>query len=858
MMVRQLIPSRCLRHAIGLLVWVVVLFGSTLDHGFHYDDAHSILDNPRLQDWRQIPSFFVDPGAFSIMPQARMYRPMLLSSYAVTYALGGGAVAFHLVNLALHAIVVLLFWRLARHLGSGESVALALAAIYAAHPLVSEPVNYISSRSSSLSTMFTLAAVLCVAGSPSRWQALRLAGWTAAAVLTKATGLMVLPISILYLLLTRQAHRWRLVVGSGLVVLAYVVGTRAIIGKALGEPVRGLISQLSTQSKAIGYYLQTLIMPTGLSVEPQFSVSSSFLEIPVLMTVVLTGSLLAVIWAERGQRRLVSFGSAWFLLALAPTLVVPLHVLVNDHRLYAALPGALLGLGAVASRLRVHRQVVVVGLAGLFAILTFQRNADWSSPALIWEKAIARGPRMPRSHINLGKVHLEAGDFEQAIRATQSGLRLDPGLARGHYNVATAYLHLGRYEQSIAGFERALEIDPAMAEAWNNLGNVYKELGRSNEAVESYHRALDLTPQGPVYHNLGSAYLAAAAHDSAALYFEQALRRTPDKRETHIGMARALRRAGRLLESQRSLTVALKRWPMDGEFLALLAHTQAALGRDEVALTTFGRTTRSQADIRLQLGKAALGRGDWQHATSHFEAGLVVAPEDGPLHNALGEARWLSGDQTRALELFRRAARLEPDLSDAYRNIGLVNLRHGRHVEALAALERALHLESEAGDSFGQGRTWELIARAQEGQKDWPAAIAAYTRAIEREPTRAILYHNLGVLTERVGSQPQAERLYREALARDPSLHESRHSLGHLLLVAGHVAEAVKQIETLLAAQPAHAEAHINLATARVELGDTVAAISAYERYLQLHLAEDATRQRVQTEIRRLRRAGPE
>ena len=59
------------------------------DNGFHYDDTHSIVENPDLRRLANIPSFFIDPSTFSREENMAMYRPLLQSSFALNYALGG-------------------------------------------------------------------------------------------------------------------------------------------------------------------------------------------------------------------------------------------------------------------------------------------------------------------------------------------------------------------------------------------------------------------------------------------------------------------------------------------------------------------------------------------------------------------------------------------------------------------------------------------------------------------------------------------------------------------------------------------------------------------------------------------------
>ncbi|MBT4097191.1 MAG: tetratricopeptide repeat protein [Gemmatimonadetes bacterium] len=756
--------------AAGLFVGTAALFAPTLDHGFVYDDSHSIVDNVRLRDWQQIPTYFVDPAAFSVMPQAQMYRPILLTTYAVNFALDGPS-GFHLVNVLLHAGAAVLLWYLLGSLGFSRSVALGSAVLFAVHPLTTEPVNYISSRSSSLSALWLLTAAIAIAGPRRSFQALRMAVWTLMGVLTKATGVVIAPLVVWYLVTAGQLRRWRLILGPVVVSLLYLSYTRSIVAKAMFDPVRDYAAAWSTQLKTLPFYLHTMSMPTRLSIEPQFGVSSGPFSIVVAASMFLVVSACAMVWLMRHQDWRFSFGAGWFFLALVPTLLVPLNILVNEHRLYAALPGAIICLAVLLTHLPRARSWLVLATV-LLALLSTQRNQAWSSPNTIWKDAIARGPLMPRPHVNLGKVLLEQGQYEEAIEATMAGLNLNPGLARGHYNIATASLHLRRLEQAIASFERALEIDPQMMEAWNNLGNTYKELGRYQEAVEAYRHALTVRPSRSIYHNLGSTFLAASLYDSAAIYFDKALRLQKQTesagggRETYIGLARSLRRGQRLPESVRALTEALQDYPLDVGLLELLAQTQAALGYHDQALATYGRTDKPLPEIHLRLGQVALQRADSKLAERHFERGLLAKPDDARLHNALGEVRLLQGDRDLALAAFRRAARLEPTLSVAFRNIGLVYLHHKRHVEALAALERARQHETEGGEA----KTWELLAHVHEGLDDIPMAIHAYERALERAPERAILYYNLGVLHNRSGATRQGQRLLRQALDRDPTL----------------------------------------------------------------------------------------
>jgi hypothetical protein len=65
-----------------LLVLALVFFAHapSLNSGFHYDDQHSLLDNPHIRDLGNLPRFFIDPTAFPAHPEFAMHRPLVFGA----------------------------------------------------------------------------------------------------------------------------------------------------------------------------------------------------------------------------------------------------------------------------------------------------------------------------------------------------------------------------------------------------------------------------------------------------------------------------------------------------------------------------------------------------------------------------------------------------------------------------------------------------------------------------------------------------------------------------------------------------------------------------------------------------------
>jgi len=838
---------------VGLVLWVFILYANSLGNSFHYDDTHSLVDNPSVRTLGNVARFFVDPGTFSAMPDARMYRPLVLVTYAVNHALGGyEPFGYHLFNVLLHAINACLVWSLARRVLGKHPTALAAALLFATHPVVSEPVNYVSSRSTLLAALFVLTAMVVLvdgARRPSWRHHAALTGLTFAALMGKSVGVVLLPAAALWMWVLGPGgtRSWLLLLGPAAAVSAYMVSTRAIVGKALLEPVRTHVIQLATQLKAIPFYAYTNLMPAHLSVEPQFFEASQLLApVPVLSLALVTCMAAAVIVLRRTCPA-AAFGAGWFAVTLAPSSIVPLNVLVNEHRLYLPLVGGTLLAGALLGAAGARRRALAPALLMVWAVLVWQRNSDWASEETIWLDAAHKGPAMPRVHVNLGKGYLESGRYDEAIAASRRGLALDPDLALAHYNIGTAYLNQEHYEEAIASFEAALELQPAMMEALNNLGNAYQHQKRYDRSIEIFRLALAQSDWSQLHHNMGAAFLAAGQADSSAAHFQQAHDAEPEDRETLTGLARALIQAERLQHAQSLLNRALSQSPGDPDLLRLLALAQVGLGHDGEALATYRSAGLPPAEAHLHIGESARQRHDWSRARQNFELGLAAAPEDARLLDGLGTVLVAEGDWLAAIELFRRAATQDAKLASAFRNIGLVNLHHRRLLEALAALERARDLDP------ADGKMWELLARALEMSGRRTEAMGAYRRAIAEQPERAVLYHNLGQLHQESGQMRQAEVLYRQAIERNPAELQSLSNLGYLLLEQERWEEGATMLEGLLQKAPGQVEAHINVASAYLNLGESKKAAAAYDRFLELYDTEDDTRRKVQRQLQLLR-----
>ncbi len=539
---------------IALSALAAVLYFQALNDPFHYDDHHSVQYNPHIRSLANVPSFFVDPGTFSSHPSGFMYRPVLLTTYALNYSVSGQQVlGFRIINLFLHVIASFAVCLIARRLFASLTIAVGAGFVFLCHPMHSELIHYISSRSGLLAaTCFLVGFATLIGNARSRPHAAITTTAYVLGLLAKSIAI-TLPFVVALLDFCRYGVRqaasgmwryWYLWLAAGL-YLALISANRFLGSSLEGRP-RSFVTQAWTQLKGFVYYLKLTMVPVDGSIEHQFSVAKSPFSPEVLLAFAFLVSISIV--TVLACRRVLFFCWAWFIATLAPASVMPLNILVSERRMYLASAGLLLGACwlwqrwatriAPASR-RVHAMGIAV--VAVFCLLNLQRNQVWADDVSLWEDAVAKAPAMHRARMNLGLAYDRAGRMEEALRELNQGLRLKPDNAEAWNAVGNLYKSQGDMTGAEDAYRKALKHSSSFPGVYYNLGNLRQRSGDLTEAVSFFERALELDPHFVLArNNLGQAFEASQRYDEAAKQYEQAVRDSlywKDERDPELGGA---------------------------------------------------------------------------------------------------------------------------------------------------------------------------------------------------------------------------------------------------------------------------------------------------------------------------------
>lgn len=697
-----------------LLAAVVATSAGGLTAPFLFDDEYSIRDNPFLHtlSWGTL---------FRAMPQsAAAGRPVVTLTLALNRWLGGFDVrGFHAFNIALHAASAVVLWAwaqrtlcrppLADRFGAAAPwLALAIALVWAVHPLQSEAVVYIIQRTELLMGLFYLLVMYCALRA---WDSPRPLPWQAAAVICCGLGmaskevmasapLMVALYDRAFLCATWGAAlarrgRFYAALASTWLILAGLIGT-APRGASVGLNLRtGPLEYAMTQCWAILHYLRLAVWPAGFCIDygegtvtAPGSVAAGAGVIAVLAAATVWGWLRRPPWGFLG---------AWFFLILAPSSsVVPIVTEVAaERRMYlplAAVAAAVVVGGRLAAQRWLGRRAdawacgAVVLAAGLLAVLAHRHACQFTDPVALWQAAAQLRPDNARAQHNLGKALYERSRLAEAVEA----------------------------------YDRALAARPDYAEAWNHRGAALAQMGRAEEAIAAYEQALQcMGNYANARNNLAITLEALGRRDEAEAQYLQALNDVPHYVEGRTNYAILLARAGRQAEAQRQFRIALEQMPA---YAPALNGLGALLGRDASGLAEaaecFRRATAAdptRADAWGNWIEVLTRQRRLAEALSAADAAVRAVPGSSRLWNARGVVLGPLGRVEEAAACFEQALKLDPQNAAAYRNLASVRMQQGRVAEAAAPLEAARRLAP------GDAEVQELYRRWRAAQPLQPA-----------------------------------------------------------------------------------------------------------------------------------------
>lgn len=493
-------------------------------------------------------------------------RPLLNLTFWLNYQESGAEDTFgyHVVNLLLHlfnsvfiflAIRKVLSWTTEQPLRI-HILSLFAAGLFLLHPLQTESVSYVASRSETLSVFFVLAALVVFlyrgpAVSIPRTIAL-LALFAAAALSKEHTA--VLP--ALFLITDYYwnfdfsasviARNWKLYVP---IAAGAAVATISVLGLLRENPTAGFQMQdltwqqyFFTQCRVIWDYIRLFVFPFGQNLDPDIPISRNIISHGAIIGFIGLAVVSVLAWIYRRRLPVASYGWFVFLILLAPTSsFVPIRDVMAERRMYLPFIGLLLITVEFLRRWKTSRNVLIGTLGIVLMVegtLAYQRNLLWGNAVDIWKDTVAKSPEKLRPRFQLAFADFQAGSCADSVDEFQKAAALQPPTYDLLLDWALAYDCAGNQQQAIAKLRQAAALNPS-AHVYSQLGMEYGKTGKYPEALDALAKAQQLDPTfAMTYYYLGNIHAIQGDPTQARNDYQRVISLDPNNGPAQQALAR--------------------------------------------------------------------------------------------------------------------------------------------------------------------------------------------------------------------------------------------------------------------------------------------------------------------------------
>lgn len=445
-----------------------------------------------------------------------MYAPVTWIGYQIAYVIGKESPnMYHILSAVVHAVNVVLVFRLMMRLNTGLTAAALVALFFGIHPLQVESVAWIAGFSTPLFSMFSLLSMhyyLRYASNAENglgkhyWVSI---GMFLLACLAKSAA-VTLPLTLLVLdwwkkrpintkVLLEKGPFFLISLGFGLLTLY----SRQFAGQPNQPADFNLLDRGLMACHSIVFYWKKLLFPMDLSIWYPFVKTEGTWTWDYYAAPFLLFGILFLAWRSRHAWPIVWVAVLFYLSNIAlslPWSTFGVFELRADRYNYLASIGFFALLAHLPALIKDKKPTwgtavwgLLLGLAFTWLITSALRIRDWKNTTSLIETAIAAtGDNFGKAYLLRGMSYGKASDAQKAIQDFSRALQLNPDLYEAYKFRGNIFGMLKNYDQSVDDLSKFLERYPEEVPELYNRGLSYANLEKNQEAIADFTTAIAL------------------------------------------------------------------------------------------------------------------------------------------------------------------------------------------------------------------------------------------------------------------------------------------------------------------------------------------------------------------------------
>ena len=529
------------KYAILMLLGIVFLtYFQTISFDLVFCDDHEIIIKryDRIEELNRW-----DDELFMGYINTNYYRPIVNLSFLVDAQISGQeAYFYHITNIVLHALFVVLLFLFLKELKLKAVSAFFAAAIFAVHPLFTNAVAWIAGRNDLLFGVFSLLSLLFLIYHYKTKKPLFFMIHLISLLLSflsKETAFIFPLVLYSYLVLMQKERIFSkniiryVIYWIVLIVIAFIMRSSATLGEDIN---RMGLDVFLMNLRTIPEYVAKFLLPVNLSGLPAFSLFST------IIGVVFIGGLSVIIHLRKKfSNSNILLGTIWFLSLTLPTMF---FTILNSNdwneylecRAYLPVVGLLIIiLELLPERIRSfgEKWSIILGIAliVLFGILTFSESRIYQNSITFYESAVDDNDDKALYHEMLSSIYLSTNSLDLAEKHIRKTIEANPNYSKYYSKIASFYQEfMNEQDSALKYYKMAIAIDPEVLLYYNKIATIYHNNKEDDKAISTIKSALDKFPEEKdLYFDLISILFEQGKVDSAIVYSEKAIKNGTDR-----------------------------------------------------------------------------------------------------------------------------------------------------------------------------------------------------------------------------------------------------------------------------------------------------------------------------------------
>jgi tetratricopeptide (TPR) repeat protein len=519
-----------------LLIAITIAYSNHFENAFHFDDSHTIEDNPSIHQFN-VFNFFTDGTTFSSLPSNQSYRPYITTVNSIDYNISNGLKpkAFHihiflgfLLCCALISIMVKKILDKISFSNYNNFWGLLCAAIFGLLCANAETVNYIIQRAEIIAGMYVVAGFIAYLSNGIWKQKYLYLVFPLIGFFAKEMAFVFAPLLFIYILIfeenTDLLHFYRQnefkkcinaifkAFPAFVLTIAFYIFYTIMTPKTFTPGGFDKFKYFITQPLVIIHYAFSFFVPYNLSADTDWKPFESIFDYRAILGIILLTILIytALKLSAKKETQLISFGILWFFVSLLPTSsFIAFAEVLNDHRPFIPYIGltiaAVFGIRWIL--LEYFKKfiaqpifqnifaITVVAFLTLNAYGVYQRNKVWATDETLWADVAVKSPKNGRGLMNYGLTFMAKGDYASAEKYFLQALPLTPTYSHLYINLGILKNATGKKNEAEAFYKKAIQFANS-----NSLGayQFYADFlinnNRAEEAIPLLNKILEITP----------------------------------------------------------------------------------------------------------------------------------------------------------------------------------------------------------------------------------------------------------------------------------------------------------------------------------------------------------------------------